>query len=304
MFNLNIDNLQVRYARHVALSIDQLSIPSTILAVLGHNGAGKSTLLKTLLGLLAPQRGTINAEAEGKLLTPEEDMAFCPENGAVFEDIAVSDYLKIWLRLRGKDDSLKSTGVLELLDLFEVEPLLRKFGRELSKGQRRRVQSVVGFLIEPKLFLFDEPFDGLDVQRTAELAKTLELYKQKIAFMISSHRMDVIERVADAGIVLAHGKVVANGPISSLSGELAGKSYICKQNLLGNDAILTELEQHFALYVTHIGDQIVLTGPRLSAESVQEFLAARNIQDPQLREFSPTLTDAMGYHLQSMKRVK
>lgn len=301
MIRITIDGLRVRYDRHVALSIPELKIDSTILAVLGHNGAGKSTLLKTLLGLLAPQRGFIYATRDGKALTPENDMAFCPENGAVFEDISVSDYLKIWLRLRSKSDSLKASSVLELLELFEVDPLLKKFGRELSKGQRRRVQSVVGFLIEPKLFLFDEPFDGLDVQRTAELAKILESFKNRISFIISSHRMDVIERVADAGIVLANGKIVASGGISELSNQLAGKSLLLDASLATDSELIKDLEKQLALYVTHIGEQVVLTGPALNEQNLNEFFSKRHLTFRSAKEFNPTLTDAMGYHLQSLR---
>lgn len=305
MISIIADELIVRYERQVALDIKSLTVSGTVIAVLGHNGAGKSTLLKTLLGLLAPQRGTLIAKTSQNLqLVADQHMAFCPENGAVFEDISVSDYLRIWLRLKSKDASLTNPSVTKLLDLFEVDPLLPKFGRELSKGQRRRVQSVVGFLIEPKLFLFDEPFDGLDVQRTAELASILELYKDQTAFIISSHRMDVIERVADAGIVLANGKMIAQGGMAELSIQLAGRSFLLHQALIKEKILLKELAQHFSLYFTQIGDQIVLTGPSATEIKLQEFLKIRGISELKGREVAPTLTDAMGYHLQGMRLGK
>lgn len=301
MITLSAKDLQVKYERQVALSIDELSVSGTVLAVLGHNGAGKSTLLKTLLGLLAPRRGSLLAkDSKATQLIPEQHMAFCPENGAVFEDIRVSDYLRVWLRLRGKHDSLKAQRVTQLLDLFEVGPLLEKFGRELSKGQRRRVQSVVGFLIEPKLFLFDEPFDGLDVQRTAELAGILEIYKEQTAFIISSHRMDVIERVADAAIVLANGAVVAKGEIPEVATQLAGKSIFFNKAVVSKE-FSREIAQQFALYITHIGDQFVLTGPAVSDPVFKDFLLAKNLIMTESREFIPTLTDAMGFHLEKLR---
>lgn len=302
MISITAKDLEIKYERQVALSISELSISGTILAVLGHNGAGKSTLLKTLLGLLRPQHGTLYASnSSGERLIPELHMAFCPENGAVFEDIRVADYLRIWLRLRAKNDSLKSERVEKLLSIFEVDPLLKKYGRELSKGQRRRVQSVVGFLIEPTLFLFDEPFDGLDVQKTAELAEILENYKEKTAFIVSSHRMDVIERVADSGIVLANGKVVAQGDISSLSSQLGGKSIAIRKDLFTSNNDLKEIAEKFLLYLTHIGEHVVLTGPRLEDLALREFIISKGIANIDEDLFIPTLTDAMGYHLHSIK---
>lgn len=305
MITLEAKDLILKYEHQVALSIENLRVDGKVIAVLGHNGAGKSTLLKTLLGLLKPQNGSLSTKTSQHLISlkPEMHMAFCPENGAVFEDIKVSDYLKIWLRLRKKPAYLKSSRVLDLLELFEVGPLLDKFGRELSKGQRRRVQSVVGFLIEPKLFLFDEPFDGLDVQRTAELAEIIAFYKEQTAFIISSHRMDIIERVADAGLVLADGNVVASGSITEIALQLAGKTLVIERASLSKE-ILNEIINQLALYHSNIGDQLVLTGPEADSLNLKRFLNAKNLPIIEHREFNPTLTDAMGYHLQNLRTKK
>jgi ABC-type multidrug transport system ATPase subunit len=220
--SLEAQDLSVRYSNLVALEIPQLSARGQIIAVLGHNGAGKSTLIKALLGLLIPHSGSLEIkDSAGMCLQAEEDMAFCPESGAIFADITVEAYLRLWCRIKHDDVRHYMNAGAHYVERLSIAPLMRKKGRELSKGQRRRVQTALGFMSEPRLFLFDEPFDGLDVQRTNDLMEIVEEERTKRAFLISSHRMDVMERLADLVIVLRNGSVASVGSVSKVCAELA-----------------------------------------------------------------------------------
>lgn len=220
---IRVNQLQVAYADLQALHIDSLEIDGGVFALLGHNGAGKSTLIKTMLGLLDPQKGAVTiSDSNGSLFVPERDMAFCPENGAVFADISVEEYLKLWCRIKHGDSRYYQMAGSAYVERLTIAPLLAKRGRELSKGQRRRVQTALGFMSGPKLFLFDEPFDGLDVQRTNELMEIVEEERHRRAFLISSHRMDVMERISDAVIVLEGGSLRSRGTVDEVCLSLAG----------------------------------------------------------------------------------
>jgi len=222
---IEADDLSVRYSEFVALSIDRLRAEGRIIGVIGHNGAGKSTLIKALLGLFVPHSGSLCVKGhEGDPLIPERDMAFCPENGAVFADISVESYLRLWCRIKHNEPHYYRRQGAKYVERLEISPLLSKKGRELSKGQRRRVQTALGFMSDPRLFLFDEPFDGLDVQRTNELMEIVEEEGAHRAFLISSHRMDVMERLADIVVVLRNGKVVSIGDVAHVCAELSGSS--------------------------------------------------------------------------------
>ena len=223
--SIRAHNLVVRYSDLVALDIPQLDCSGSVIALLGHNGAGKSTLLKTVLGLLEPQAGRVFfTKNDGSVLKPERDMAFCPENGAIFADISVERYLECWCRITRNDSRYYRTSGSKYVDLLSISELFKKKGRELSKGQRRRVQTALGFMGNPSLFLFDEPFDGLDVQRTNDLMEIVEQERKHRSFMISSHRMDVMERIADKVIVLEHGEVACSGTVSEVCVALTGKN--------------------------------------------------------------------------------
>ena len=220
---IDINKLTVNYVDLVALAIPTMSITGNVIALIGHNGAGKSTFIKTLLGLLEQRRGSFSLkDSTGLILRPDEHLAFCPENGAVFADIAVERYLQLWCRIKHGQSAYYRTHGAHYIERLGIRELLSKKGRELSKGQRRRVQTALGFIADPALFLFDEPFDGLDVQRTNDLMEIVEEERTKRAFLISSHRMDVMERLADTIIVLQKGTLASVGSVSDTCQTLYG----------------------------------------------------------------------------------
>ena len=216
-------DLSIRYADLIALNIQSLEVKGGVIALLGHNGAGKSTLIKSLLGLLSPHRGEISVLGNGGIpLRPEHNMAFCPENGAVFAAISVERYLQLWCRIKHNDGHFYKKAGSRYVERLSIAELLSKKGRALSKGQRRRVQTALGFMSDPTLFLFDEPFDGLDVQRTNDLMEIVEEERAHRSFLISSHRMDVMERLSDACLVLEGGRLLFAGDVAATRIKLAG----------------------------------------------------------------------------------
>ncbi len=203
-------DLLVGYDSKVALNIKSLQCEGNIIALVGPNGSGKSTFMKTLLNLLIPQRGELRAWylrdelSAQKLLIPERDVAYSPEENAIFSDITVEDYLQLWCRLKLSNPYYyREEGIIYLED-FDLSTLLQKKGRELSKGQRRRLQAALGFIIQPKLFLLDEPFDGLDACQSEKLIEQMYAHADETGLLISTHRLDIVQVLADTVLTLGN----------------------------------------------------------------------------------------------------
>lgn len=306
---LEAQNLRVAYGDYVALHVPELSTSGRVIAIIGHNGSGKSTMLKSILELLVPRTGKISSYwqfSDSRLpLRPEEHMAFSPENGAVFGDLSVETYIKLWCRVKCENGNYYKKEGSDFIEAFELAPLLRKLGRELSKGQRRRVQIAIGFLTNPRLFLLDEPFDGLDIKQSNVLANTLMEQTVGRAMIVSSHRMDLIERLADSIIVLKDGKVAAAGDI----GEVCNR--LCRQSVLITayddsgprlHSLLQSLrEQFYTCVVNQIGGQLSISGNDVDLTSLQMFLYNNQLTRVKIETVRASLVDAMNYHLNKLQ---
>lgn len=291
------------YGSSEVLHIPSLSVHGHCIAIIGHNGSGKSTLLKSLLGLLSPRSGHLGLwTSEEKLLVPEKHMAFSPESGAVFADMTVENYLKLWCRIKQRDALFYRKAGKRFMETLQVEPLLGRYGRELSKGQKRRVQTAVGYLCNPRVFLFDEPFDGLDIQQAHRLADVMREEAGSMSLILSSHRMDVIERLADHIIVLNQGQVLTSGEVSQVCSDLGHRSLIIKQQHTDQLAeTVFELQSRFSSEVIHrLGSQISITGKRISPEVLSHFFEEKRASDYTIEEHQPSLGDAMSYHLKQL----
>lgn len=302
---IKANNFEVKFNNDFTLQIPDLSLAGNVIAILGHNGAGKSTLIKSLLGLLPSYRGNLEATiADGEIetrLAPESDMIFCPENGSVFSDISVESYIKLWCRIKHADANYYKKQGQYYCELLSLAPLFDKLGRELSKGQRRRVQTAIGFLSQPKLLLFDEPFEGLDVQKSHALTEIINSHRNQMSFIISSHRMDVIERLANAVIVLHEGKIVSTGSVADVCSDIAGQS-ITLTFPEDNEVFIDLLKSKFpqALIVS-IGKEITITGKGIDAKSVVTFLNENSQMHALAKVSRPNLIDAMNFHLRTYR---
>ena len=217
MISIQAKGLEVVYCNTLALALNDFQVSGSVICLIGRNGAGKSTLIKSILGLAPIKSGSIEVLSDkGICLKPEEDMIFSPENGAVFADISVEAYLRLWCRLKCPSEYFYKTEGAGILERMRISELLPKLGRELSKGQRRRVQVAIGLIIGAKLLLLDEPFDGFDVSLTQEFIQLIGDFRSNTSFILSSHRMGIVERVADQVVLLDNGRVVSAGTVSNV----------------------------------------------------------------------------------------
>jgi ABC-2 type transport system ATP-binding protein len=212
-----------RYGDVEAVAGIDLDIPGgTLTGFLGPNGAGKSTTLRMLTGMLPPTAGTIEVHGVDVVRDPmavKRITGYVPESGAVFETLTGSEYLTLVAELYRLPVAEARGRARQLVELFQLDQRLLETQQlaSYSKGTRQKVVIISALLHRPKVVLFDEPLNGLDANATLAF-KTLvtALAREGATILYCSHLLDIVERVCERVIVLARGRVVADGSAAAL----------------------------------------------------------------------------------------
>ncbi|HEY9126918.1 MAG TPA: ABC transporter ATP-binding protein, partial [Acidobacteriaceae bacterium] len=183
--------------------------------------SGKSTTVKMVTGMIEPSDGEIlfrGRNIHEDLPDFRSRLGYVPEEAQVYTHLSGLEYLQLVGRLRGMDEPLIDRKAREMLRLFSLEASQYSPISEYSKGMKQRVLLSAALLHDPELLIFDEPLSGLDAV-TARLFKDLLvlLAQEGKAILYISHVLEVVERVCARVIILAKGKVVADGTPADLT---------------------------------------------------------------------------------------
>jgi ABC-2 type transport system ATP-binding protein len=187
---------------------------------LGPNGAGKTTTIKMLMGLAQPTSGSIELLGHAMpddALAVKRQIGLVPDESLLFDHLTGAEYIEFAGRIYGLDRDTVRTRALELLDLFELSQAPRKLIAEYSKGMRKRVAMAAALIHRPKLFLLDEPFEGVDAVG-ARLMKDilLEQVRHGATIFLTSHVLEVVERLCDRVAIIHDGHLVAESSMDDL----------------------------------------------------------------------------------------
>jgi len=191
-----------------------------MMGLIGLNGAGKSTTIKNILGLLKPQKGNIRINGQTLADAPipyRAAYAYVPESPELYEELTIREHLELTAMAYGLSKDAYLSRSAALLEEFQMKDKLNSFASHLSKGMKQKVMIMNAFLIEPSLYIIDEPFLGLDPLAIRSLLELMVKMKRKGAsFLISSHILSTIEKYCDNYVVLHKGHMVAQGDLGEL----------------------------------------------------------------------------------------
>lgn len=210
---------QEKHSEHFILDVD-FSIPfNGVTAIFGHSGSGKTTLLRLIAGLEKCPQGQLMVNQQ----VWQNDEVFLPAHqrtiGYVFQEPSLFEHLSI---IKNLDYALKRAATPvsdkqyhEIIELLALEPLLTRYPAQLSGGEKQRVAIARAIFIQPTVLLMDEPLASLDGKRKAEILSYLEQLTAvvKIPIIYVSHSVEEIMRLADHVLVLAAGKLRAQGSV-------------------------------------------------------------------------------------------
>jgi ABC-2 type transport system ATP-binding protein len=197
----------------VALSEVTFRLESGVTSLLGPNGAGKTTLLKILAGMLAPSTGTVSLLGKD----PRRDrvslmryVGLVPQSDGLFEQQSALRFVRDSALLHGLQDA--DARARSVLALVGFDPNDSRPVKALSKGNRQKLRIAQALVHDPEIVLMDEPLDGLDpAVRAATIRLVRRLGQQGRTVLVSSHVLDEVERIGSRVIVMARGRLVAEG---------------------------------------------------------------------------------------------
>jgi len=220
-----------------------LAVPAgSFYGFLGPNGAGKSTTIKCLTGLLRPTAGSISILGTDPLADPvsvKRRIGVVPEDLALFDRLTGQETLTFVAQVHGIDPATSKHRSSDLLDLMDLKAAGTTLVTDFSHGMRKKLSLAAALLPAPKLLFLDEPFEGIDAVASRQIKDLLLSFVSRGGtIFLTSHILEIVERLSTHIGVIDGGKMVAQGSIDQLragagSGKTLEELFI---GLVGGDA--------------------------------------------------------------------
>src|SRR5690625_4525553 len=194
-----------------------------IVGLIGLNGAGKSTTIKHIIGLLREKSGSITIDGisvHDDVTAYRKQIAFIPEQPLLYEELTLYEHLRLTAMAYDIVEATFEMRIERLLQDIRMERYLEWFPVHFSKGMRQKVMIMNAFLIEPKLYIVDEPFVGLDPLGIQAYLQWMEKMREAGAsVLMSTHILATAERYCDRFVILHEGRIRALGKVYDLQTE-------------------------------------------------------------------------------------
>ena len=205
-----------------------LTVPAgSFYGFLGPNGAGKSTTIKCLTGLLRPTAGRMRILGIDPLADPvavKRQVGVVPEDLALFERLTASETLRFVGQVHGLATATVESRAGQLLTLMDLTGAKDTLVADYSHGMRKKVALAVALLPAPRLLFLDEPFEGIDAVASRQIKDLLASFVQAGGtIFLTSHILEIVERLCDHIGVIARGRLVAQGSMADLHAGAGGQ---------------------------------------------------------------------------------
>lgn len=215
---LEVQDVSRRFGQTVALDEASLTVPSgSMVGFVGGNGAGKTTTMRIIMGVLAADSGAVRFQGRAVTGHDRRRFGYMPEERGLYPKQQVLEQLTYLGSLRGMAPTDARRVALAYLARFGLDEQAKVKLETLSLGNQQRVQITAALLAHPTALILDEPFSGLDPDAVDEMADLLREHTRRgVPVLFSSHQLELVERLCDRIVVLARGRVVAQGTTDEL----------------------------------------------------------------------------------------
>ena len=274
---------ETRAADKVSFRIDE----GEFVGFLGPNGAGKTTVLKMLSGLLNPTSGDARVLGfvpwERRNEMKRQFSLLMGQKNALWWDLPAQESLELNRAIYGIDRARFNKVVGGLSELLEVQDKMNVMVRELSLGERMKMELISALIHEPRVLFLDEPTIGLDVVSQKRVREFLRIYNEehRIVTMLTSHYMQDIEELCPRVIIIDHGKIFFDGPLTSIIDRFSG--YKILSLTFENQAIRDFSEFGQVIEQTPVSVQLKVPRARVT-ETCRQLLDACSVSDINVQE--------------------
>lgn len=215
--------------KSVSIDVDR----GQVVGLLGPNGAGKTTSFYMMVGLVKADNGFISLNGEDVTKLPLHERAkkgigYLPQEASVFRELSVEENIYSVLEIRNMFKNEKKNMLERLIKDFGLNHIRKSKGRELSGGERRRVEIARCLALEPHFVLLDEPFAGVDPLAVSDIQKIIrELKQRNIGVLITDHNVRETLGIVDRAYIMSAGELLVSGtPDEIVNSEIARKFYL------------------------------------------------------------------------------
>ncbi|MGM0546245.1 MAG: ABC transporter ATP-binding protein [Bacteroidota bacterium] len=239
---IEVQNISKSFGDTLAVDDVSFHIPKgRIFGLLGPNGAGKTTAIRIINHIIIADSGSVTINGEPVSPKTQRMIGYMPEERGLYKKMKVGEQLIYLAQLKGLDRAEAEQTTQYWLDRFEATDWYDKKVGELSKGMSQKIQFIATIAHNPDIYIFDEPFSGLDPINSEMLKEiVIELRDNGNTILFSTHRMEQVEQMCDEICLFNKGKAVLNGNLREIK-QRYGKNTI-NIEFEGDDSFLDELQ--------------------------------------------------------------
>jgi ABC-2 type transport system ATP-binding protein len=224
---LEVRDVRKSYGDFVAVDGVSMSVPpGSIFGLLGPNGAGKTSTIRMIMNITAPDTGEIHVFGHPRRTDDLRRIGYLPEERGLYRKMTVTDQLTFLGEIRGLKRATLGPEIEHWLGRVDLTKWAKSKIEELSKGMQQKVQLIGTVLHKPDLLILDEPFSGLDPINQELFRELLQDYRtQGKSVVLSTHGMELAERMCDQICLISNGKAVLDGDLKEIKRRLGGNSF-------------------------------------------------------------------------------
>ena len=219
--SLTVDKLSSGYEKKPVIKGLSFQLKQgEILGVIGSNGAGKTTLLKTIMGIIPYDQGSIfmgESDLKEDPFVAKKNIAYIPEVPILYGEMTLREHMEFTAMAHEITEEQYESRSAYLLKKFRMEGKLEHFPNTFSKGMRQKVMVMNALLYDPRIYIVDEPFIGLDPKAIEDFLRLIEEKRRKGAsILMSTHVLDTAEKICDRFLLLDEGEILAYGSLEDI----------------------------------------------------------------------------------------